>query len=64
MNEEIKMYRDEDPPEEFVDQIADLMRKHGPDGHIDGCEIIAKFAWNHVRKEHGIGWETYEEESE
>lgn len=29
--------------EELVDLIKDIMIKHGPDGHTDGSEELAKF---------------------
>ncbi len=36
-------------PEDLTDLVADLMRKHGPDGHIDGHETIAQGAWDWMR---------------
>lgn len=28
--------------EELEDYVSDLMMEYGPDGHADGCDIIAK----------------------
>lgn len=32
-------------PEKFAHYVAELMAEHGPDGHIDGWEIISKLTW-------------------
>lgn len=36
-------------PQDFIDMMADWMIEHGPDGHCDGHEIIARLAWNFLR---------------
>lgn len=42
------------PPGEFVDLMADWMIEHGPDGHCDGHEIIAKLAWDYFVGRHPL----------
>ena len=33
-----------DAPEDLVDLVADAMVDFGPDGHHDGCKVIAALA--------------------
>jgi hypothetical protein len=40
-----------DAPVALVDLIADAMEEFGPDGHCDGCEIIAAIVWDWFRKQ-------------
>ena len=43
------------PLEELIDAVAEIMIHSGPDGHSDGCEIIADFI-QCVRADKGKTW--------
>lgn len=34
-----------DAPNALIKIVAEMMHKHGPDRHTDGCEIIAEAAY-------------------
>lgn len=36
--------------EELCDLIADLMHEYGPDGHMDGCQLIATEIYDRVNE--------------
>lgn len=37
--------------EELIDVVREMMRKHGPDRHTDGCEIIAEAAYQWCKQQ-------------
>lgn len=40
-----------DAPVALIELVAEMMHKHGPDRHTDGCEIIAEAAYQWCKRE-------------
>lgn len=45
MDNRLRIVGTSEAPQELIDLVADTMMEHGPDGHCDGCEVIAEVAY-------------------